>query len=123
MLSDQPRQAGVLAILRFQGQTAYRLSPFVRPRESWIREQCVDDQLRRVGGASGDRRRPRLHRNWHQHETPTRTAAIAGRARVISMHGDYRYDALKNTALDVQQQEAALRAELLHELQDYDLVV
>jgi hypothetical protein len=43
--------------------------------------------------------------------------------RVISMHGDYRYDALKNTASELQEQEAALRVELLHELQDYDLVV
>jgi hypothetical protein len=43
--------------------------------------------------------------------------------RAISMHGDYRYDNLKNTAAELQQQEAALRTELLHELQDYDLVV
>lgn len=43
--------------------------------------------------------------------------------RVVSMHGDYRYDALKNTTTELQQQEATLRAELLHELQDYDLVV
>ena len=43
--------------------------------------------------------------------------------RVISMHGDYRYDSLKNTAPETQEQEASLRAELLHELQDYDLVV
>jgi hypothetical protein len=43
--------------------------------------------------------------------------------RVVSMHGDYRYDNLKNTAAELQQQEAAIRTELLHELQDYDLVV
>jgi len=46
-----------------------------------------------------------------------------GELRVISMHGDYRYDNLKNTIVELQQQEAALRAELLHELKDYDLVV
>lgn len=46
-----------------------------------------------------------------------------GELRVISMHGDYRYDDLKNTVAELQQQEEGLRAELLHELQDYDLVV
>ena len=46
-----------------------------------------------------------------------------GELRAISMHGDYRYDNLKNTVAELQQQEAALRTELLHELQDYDLVV
>lgn len=46
-----------------------------------------------------------------------------GELRAISMHGDYRYDDLKNTVAELQQQEAGLRAELLHELQDCDLVV
>ena len=46
-----------------------------------------------------------------------------GELRAISVHGDYRYDNLKNTEAELQQQEAALRTELLHELQDYDLVV
>lgn len=46
-----------------------------------------------------------------------------GELRVISMHGDYRYDDLKNTEPELQQQEAGLRTELLHELRDYDLVV
>jgi SIR2-like protein len=46
-----------------------------------------------------------------------------GELRLISMHGDYRYDALKNTTEELQQQEAALRAELLHELKDYDLLI
>lgn len=48
---------------------------------------------------------------------------VDGELRVISMHGDYRYDPLKNTLDELQQQEASLRAEFLHELQDYDLVV
>jgi hypothetical protein len=39
------------------------------------------------------------------------------------MHGDYRYDRLKNTADEVQQQEETLRAEFLHELRDHDLIV
>lgn len=43
--------------------------------------------------------------------------------RVISLHGDYRYDDLKNTEEELQQQETALCTELLHELRDYDLVV
>ncbi|HEY5779100.1 MAG TPA: SIR2 family protein [Chthoniobacterales bacterium] len=46
-----------------------------------------------------------------------------GELRAVSLHGDYRYDKLKNTVAELQQQEAALRAELLHEMQDYDLVV
>lgn len=46
-----------------------------------------------------------------------------GELRVVSMHGDYRYDKLKNTLNELQHQEASLRTELLHELQDYDLVV
>lgn len=46
-----------------------------------------------------------------------------GELRAISLHGDYRYDELKNTVAELQQQEATLRNELLHELQDYDLVV
>lgn len=46
-----------------------------------------------------------------------------GELRTVSLHGDYRYDDLKNTADELQTQEAALRTELLHELQDYDLVV
>ncbi len=58
-------------------------------------------------------------------DTPHRAVRpqAEGELRVISMHGDYRYDNLKNTADELKQQEAALRAELLHELQDYDLVV
>lgn len=46
-----------------------------------------------------------------------------GELRVVSMHGDYRYDDLKNTSDELQHQEAELRTEFLHELQDYDLVV
>jgi hypothetical protein len=46
-----------------------------------------------------------------------------GELRVVSMHGDYRYDDLKNTDAELQQQEANLRDEFLHELRDYDLVV
>ena len=47
----------------------------------------------------------------------------AGELRVVSMHGDYRYDELKNTTDELQHQELDLRSELLHELRDYDLVV
>lgn len=46
-----------------------------------------------------------------------------GELRVVSMHGDYRYDDLKNTKDELQHQEAELRTEFLHELRDYDLVV
>jgi len=43
--------------------------------------------------------------------------------RIVSLHGDFRYDELKNTSDELQQQEAELREEFLHELRDYDLVV
>jgi len=46
-----------------------------------------------------------------------------GELRVVSMHGDYRYDDLKNTSIELQNQETALHDEFLHELKDYDLVV
>jgi hypothetical protein len=48
---------------------------------------------------------------------------VHGELRVVSMHGDYRYDDLKNTAEELQLQEVDLKAEFLHELRDYDLVV
>ncbi|KVL45225.1 SIR2 family protein [Burkholderia territorii] len=43
--------------------------------------------------------------------------------RLVSLHGDFRYDSLKNTADELQEQDAALREEFLHELKDYDLIV
>lgn len=46
-----------------------------------------------------------------------------GELRLISLHGDYRYDELKNTSRELQNQEATLRSEFLHELKDYDLLV
>lgn len=58
-------------------------------------------------------------------DTPHRAGRpqAEGELRVVSMHGDYRYDTLKNTSSELQQQDSALCAELLHELQDFDLVV
>jgi hypothetical protein len=41
----------------------------------------------------------------------------------VSMHGDYRYDLLKNTAKELQEQEAALRSALVAELKDTSMVV
>ncbi|MEK7950449.1 SIR2 family protein [Luteolibacter sp. Y139] len=46
-----------------------------------------------------------------------------GEIRLVSLHGDYRYDELKNTSAELQRQDQALREELLHELQDHDLIV
>ncbi|MFZ3116485.1 MAG: SIR2 family protein [Syntrophales bacterium] len=46
-----------------------------------------------------------------------------GELRVVSMHGDYRYDDLKNTSDELKNQEDDLRTEFLHELRDYDLIV
>ncbi len=48
---------------------------------------------------------------------------VEGELRIVSLHGDFRYDKLKNTSDELQQQEAELREEFLHELRDYDLVV
>lgn len=46
-----------------------------------------------------------------------------GYLRVVSLHGDYRYDALKNTTSELQSQEDKLRSELIFELRDHDLLV
>jgi hypothetical protein len=46
-----------------------------------------------------------------------------GELRVVSLHGDYRYDALKNTTAELQLQEHELKRELVSELQDHDLMV
>lgn len=46
-----------------------------------------------------------------------------GELRVVSLHGDYRYDELKNTDEQLRQQEENLKNNIEHELQDYDLVV
>lgn len=43
--------------------------------------------------------------------------------RLISLHGDFRYDYLKNSVAELQEQDAILREEFLHELKDHDLVV
>jgi hypothetical protein len=50
-------------------------------------------------------------------------APTKGELLCVSMHGDYRYDPLKNTAEELQQQEAALRDALATELRDTSLVV
>ena len=50
-------------------------------------------------------------------------AAKQGELLCVSLHGDYRYDQLKNTPEELQQQEAALRAALIGELKDTSLVV
>ncbi len=46
-----------------------------------------------------------------------------GELRVVSLHGDYRYDELKNTTAELQTQETELRNEMLAELRDHDLLV
>lgn len=56
-----------------------------------------------------------VHRATRQH--------ASGELRVVSLHGDYRYDELKNTTEELKRQEAGLITEFLRELHDYDLVV
>lgn len=41
----------------------------------------------------------------------------------VALHGDYRYDALKNTAEELQRQESALRSALVKELQENPVIV
>ena len=50
-------------------------------------------------------------------------ATKKGELLCVSMHGDYRYDPLKNTPADLQQQESVLRAALIEELKETSLVV
>jgi hypothetical protein len=50
-------------------------------------------------------------------------APTRGELLCVSMHGDYRYDQLKNTPDELQEQEAALRAALVAELRDTSLIV
>jgi hypothetical protein len=46
-----------------------------------------------------------------------------GELLCVSMHGDYRYDALKNTPDELQAQEAELRQALIAELRERPLIV
>ena len=41
----------------------------------------------------------------------------------VSLHGDYRYDELKNTAEEIQRQEQALRGALIEEIRQKPLIV
>ena len=41
----------------------------------------------------------------------------------VSLHGDYRYDPLKNTAAELQEQEHLLRAALVESITDTPLIV
>src|SRR5262249_8324346 len=50
-------------------------------------------------------------------------AANSDSFRVVSMHGDYRYDALKNTAEELKEQERQIREALTEEIIDRDLLV
>lgn len=58
-------------------------------------------------------------------DTQARSARPArkGELLCVSLHGDYRYDLLKNTVAELQEQEAALRTSLIGELKDTSLVV
>lgn len=49
--------------------------------------------------------------------------ASAGELLCVSLHGDYRYDELKNTPEELQRQEEALRRALIDELRQRTLIV
>ena len=50
-------------------------------------------------------------------------AASAGELQCVSLHGDYRYDDLKNTPEELQTQEAALRQVLVDDVRSTSLIV
>ncbi len=54
-----------------------------------------------------------------------RAARQAGKGELlcVSLHGDYRYDDLKNTPEELQRQEESLRAALIEELRQRPLIV
>src|SRR5262245_3194365 len=58
-------------------------------------------------------------------DTQNRAARSVAKGELlcVSMHGDYRYDKLKNTPEDLQKQEATLRAALIRELKDTSVIV
>jgi hypothetical protein len=58
-------------------------------------------------------------------DTQSRLArpANAGELLCVSLHGDYRYDELKNTPEELQRQEEALRDALIEEMRQRPLIV
>ena len=50
-------------------------------------------------------------------------AAKSGELLIVSMHGDYRYDSLKNTVDEIRQQEHDLEQALIQELTDTPIIV
>ena len=50
-------------------------------------------------------------------------AAARGELVCVSLHGDYRYDDLKNTPEELQRQEGALRGALIEEMRQRPLIV
>lgn len=47
----------------------------------------------------------------------------SGELLTVSLHGDYRYDHLKNTADEIREQEKAMRAALIQELKDSPVII
>ena len=56
-------------------------------------------------------------------QTRIARAPVKGELLCVSLHGDYRYDDLKNTAEELQTQEATLRRALVDELRTTSLIV
>ena len=50
-------------------------------------------------------------------------AAHSGELLIVSLHGDYRYDSLKNTATELQQQERELEQALVQEFTNAPVIV
>ncbi|MDT0358160.1 SIR2 family protein [Herbaspirillum huttiense F1] len=58
-------------------------------------------------------------------DTQQRTSRAHGNneVRLLALHGDFRYDKLKNTNDELRAQETWLGTELIREIQNYDLIV
>jgi hypothetical protein len=58
-------------------------------------------------------------------DTQNRLPRQAGKGELlcVSVHGDYRYDELKNTPEELRQQEKLLRAALIEEMRQHPLIV
>jgi len=89
------------------------------------------DLIRSVWSPNFDHMTARAAANFKLHpveagiDTQHRAARSPAKGELlcVSMHGDYRYDKLKNTPAELQEQEAALQAALVNEVRDTSLVV
>jgi hypothetical protein len=88
------------------------------------------DLIRSVWSPNFDHMAARAAANFRLHpievgvDTQDRAARAPAKGELlcVSMHGDYRYDQLKNTPAELQEQEATLCSALIAELRDTSLI-